>query len=285
MLTGSGLAAVGFGLAASLAWGTSDFSGGLAAKRAPIVFVMTISYGVGLVLLVGTALVRAEPLPSGADVAWASAAGLCGSLGLTAQYRALAVGRMGLNAPVAAVLAAALPVAFAGLTEGLPGELTLAGFAVGLLAVWLIARPANGADPAENTRKGLELAFVAGLGFGVFFILLDRVSQNAVFWPLAAARTASLLVMLGFLLGVRRTRPLTSRALPVIALAGMLDVGGNTFFLLAAQAGRLDVATVLSSLYPAVTVLLARVILAEHLSRAQVAGVLAALAAIVLIMV
>lgn len=277
------LAAAGFALLASTSWGTSDFFGGLGARRVPLLGVMLGSYAVGLVLLVGLAFARREPLGTPADFGWAVAAGLAGSLGLTAQYRALAVGRMGLAAPVAAVWGAALPVAFSTLIEGLPGALQIAGFGCGLAAMALITRPAHVDDP----RRGLGLALIAGSGFGVFFILIDRVSTDAVFWPLVAARSASLGAMLA-IGGLWRGQDLAvwrngRAALLTIALAGVLDVGGNTFYLLAAQAGRLDVAAVLSSLYPGVTVLLAGGVLHERLTRVQAAGVLAALIAIPLI--
>ncbi len=276
---GNGLAAVGFGLAASLSWGTSDFSGGLATKRTPVFGVMAVSYGVGLVLLVALALVRAEPVGRLADLTWAAAAGVSGGLGLAAQYRALAVGRMGIAAPVAAVLGAAIPVVFSAAAEGLPGPMQLGGFALAILGVWLISRPSSlGGHP-----DGLGLALVAGFGFGLFFVLMDQVSDGAVFWPLVSARGCSLVIMLILALSSRRAWLPTRRALPVVLLAGVLDVGGNTFFLLASQAGRLDVASVLSSLYPAVTVLLARFVLDEHVSRVQAAGVTAALIAIPLI--
>lgn len=275
----SGIAAISFGLAASLSWGTSDFSGGIAAKRAPIVIVMTLSYALGAVLLLALALVTREPFPAFADIAWGTIAGMCGAAGLTAQYRALAVGRMGMAAPVAAVLGAALPVGFAALNEGLPSPVQLSGFACGLIAVWLIARTADG----DGGRAGLGLAVIAGLGFGVFFILLDRVSNDTVFWPLVTARTASLLVMIALSMNGKRAQSLPRATIAIILVAGVLDVGGNTFFLLATQAGRLDVASVVSSLYPAVTVVLARVLLSEQLTREQMVGVFTALAAVVLI--
>lgn len=279
MANGTGFAAVGFGLAASFSWGTSDFSGGLAAKRAPIFGVMAISYTVGLALLIGLALARAEAIPSAADLAWSAAAGIAGATGLTAQYRALAVGRMGIAAPVAAVLGAAIPVGFSAAAEGLPGTAQLGGFALAILSVWLISRPSG----VDGRQDGIGLAVLAGLGFGLFFILLDQVSEDAVFWPLVSARGCSLVIMLALAISSRRAWRPSMHALPVVLLAGVLDVGGNTFFLLASQAGRLDVASVLSSLYPAVTVLLARFLLDEHIARVQAAGVIAALVAIPLI--
>jgi drug/metabolite transporter (DMT)-like permease len=279
MAAGSEFAAVVFGLAASAVWGTSDFSGGLAARRAPVFAVMTGAYGVGLVLLVALALARAEPVASPYDLAWGTTAGLVGAAGLTAFYRALAVGRMGLAAPVASVLGAALPVLFGALHEGLPGTVQMAGFGFAITSLWLISR----SQMAAGGSDGLGLAVLAGLGFGGFFILIDRVQTGAVFWPLIAARGASLVLMIGFAVTSRRRWQPTRDALAFMTLAGLLDVGGNTFFLLAAQAGRLDVSTVLSSLYPGVTVLLARAILKEQVTRTQGAGIALALIAIPLI--
>lgn len=279
MIDGAGLGAVTFGLLASLSWGASDFSGGLSARRVHVFGVITVSYAVGLALLVALALARSEPIPKGSDLVWGAAAGLAGVTGLTAQYRALAVGRMGIVAPVAAVLGTTIPVLFAAISEGLPGAGQLAGFALAIAGVWIIARP----EVSGGRPDGLGLAVLAGLGFGAFFILIDQVSEGAVFWPLVAARGMSF-VMLALIVMASSVawRPDRS-ALPVVIVAGVLDVGGNTFFLLAAQAGRLDVASVMSSLYPMVTVLLARLVLQEHVTRLQTAGIAAAVAAIPLI--
>lgn len=275
----SGLAAIGFGLAASLSWGTSDFSGGLATKRTHVFSVMVIAYGIGLLLLVALALIRSEPMASLADLAWAAAAGLSGAAGLAAYYRALAVGRMGITAPVAAVLGTMIPVVFGAAAEGLPGTPRLAGFGLALTGVWFLSRPS---ETGERSR-GLGLAMCAGLGFGLFFILIDQVSEKAVFWPLVSARGASFVVMLAGALASRQGWHPQRSVIPAIVVAGLLDVGGNTFFLLSSQAGRLDVASVLSSLYPAVTAFLAWLILKEHLTRAQMIGMVAAVIAIPLI--
>jgi drug/metabolite transporter (DMT)-like permease len=279
MIGGTELAAVGFGLAASLSWGTSDFSGGMAAKRVHIFGVMTISYAVGLVLLIALAVARGEPVAAASDLLWAAGAGLAGAAGLTAQYRALAVGRMGIVAPVAAVLGATIPVIFSAFSEGVPGSLRVIGFGLAILGVALISR----ARTAGSGADGLGLAVIAGFGFGLFFILIDQVSDDAVFWPLVAARGASFAVLLIVALSSGQTWLPSRSGLRIVLLAGALDVGGNTFFLLAAQSGRLDVASVLSSLYPAVTVILARGILKEHVTRAQGIGIAAALIAIPLI--
>jgi drug/metabolite transporter (DMT)-like permease len=189
------------------------------------------------------------------------------------------MGRMGIAAPVAAVLGAMVPVIFSAAVDGMPGSLKLAGFGLAILSVGLISR----ARAAGGGSDGLGLAVFAGLGFGLFFVLIDQVREDAVFWPLVAARGASLAALLIIVLSSRAARFPARDRLPVVLLAGVLDVGGNTFFLLAAQSGRLDVATVLSSLYPAVTVVLARAILGEHISRVQGIGIAAALVAIPLI--
>jgi len=241
--------------------------------------VITVSYAVGLALLVALALARSEPIPKGSDLVWGAAAGLAGVTGLTAQYRALAVGRMGIVAPVAAVLGTTIPVLFAAISEGLPGAGQLAGFALAIAGVWIIARP----EVSGGRPDGLGLAVLAGLGFGAFFILIDQVSEGAVFWPLVAARGMSFVVLALIVMANSVAWRPDRSALPLVIVAGVLDVGGNTFFLLAAQAGRLDVASVMSSLYPMVTVLLARLVLQEHVTRLQTAGIAAAVAAIPLI--
>lgn len=268
-----------FGLGASISWGTGDFSGGLASRRTHVFTVVLGVYVTGVILLPILALVWGEALPSWSDALWGVSAGLVGTLGLTAFYRALAVGRMGIIAPITAVLAASLPVIFSALTLGLPRPLQLAGFALALLSVVLVSRP----ERMTGRPAGLGLALLAGLGFGGFFILIGQVSAHAIFWPLVCARVASLLFMIVF---VRvRGEPMLPKkqGFPLILLAGALDVAGNVFFILAAHAGRLDVATILSSLYPAVTVLLAAVILRERVSRLQATGIALALAAVLLI--
>src|SRR5215212_2261349 len=128
-----------FGLASALSWGAGDFSGGVAAKRAPVFGVLAIGHAAGLLLLIGLALLWGEPLPSAADLGWGLVAGLAGAVGLASLYRALAIGQMGIVAPLSAVLTAALPALFGVLTEGLPGALKLVGFVLALLGIWLVA--------------------------------------------------------------------------------------------------------------------------------------------------
>ena len=268
-----------FALCAATCWGAGDFTGGVATRRLDAYRSVLYSYAVGLVALVIVALARGEPIPSSADIAWGVASGLAGMVGIVFLFRGFAAGRMGIVAPVSAVLATTIPVVFSALTRGLPGSLQLAGFVIGLAAIWLISRP----ERLSGRPEGLGSAVIAGIGFAGFFIGLDQISRGAVFWPLAAGRIASCTVMVIFAAATRR--PLSIRRAPVglLLLVGVLDVAGNLFFLLATQSGRLDSTVVLGSLYPAVTALLAWLILKEHMARQQIAGVGAAILAIVLI--
>jgi drug/metabolite transporter (DMT)-like permease len=275
------LSTVAFALSASISWGAGDFSGGFATRRAQVLSVVFGSYTIGLCMLILLAMIASEPLPTTLDFMWGGVAGLAGAVGLVAFYQALSVGRMGIVAPIAAVLSAALPVLFGALIEGLPGPLQLTGFVLAFIAVGLI----SGQGVVKGRPKGLGLAFLAGLGFGSFFILISRVSHGEIFWPLAAARLSSLLFLLAVIL-VRRQSVIPEESVwPVVFLAGALDVAGNVFFVLATHSGRLDVAARLSSLYPAVTVLLATIILKERVSRLQTIGIFVASVAIPLISV
>ena len=268
-----------FGLAASLCWGSGDFSGGLASRRAYVGSVVLADYIVGFVLLVTLALIWKEPFPAPVDVLWGGLAGLAGVLGLLAFYSALSQGKMGIAAPVSAVLTAALPVLFGMFTAGLPTLLQLGGFGLALLAIGLIAGPQR----AEGSPQGMGLAVLAGCGFGCFFILISRVQPASTFWSLAVARFFSMGVLL-LLVRLQRKPLLPGMTIaPLVVLAGVLDAFGNAFFVLAAHSGRLDVAAILSSLYPAATVGLSVLVLRERVMRIQALGILLVLLAIPLI--
>jgi drug/metabolite transporter (DMT)-like permease len=272
--------AITFGLASAAAWGSGDFSGGLATRRGSVYSVVSISQLIGAGLLIALALTSGESIPSADDLILGGMAGVSGAFGLVALYSGLASGRMGIVAPVAAVVAAAIPILVSLFTEGPPATSQLAGFGIALSAVWLLS---SGGDGGAIQARELGLAVTAGLGFGAFFLLIDRVSESAVLWPLVGARIASV-SFLFVLAAARRGWERPDRVLlPLIALSGVLDAGGNTFFALAAREGRLDTAAVLSSLYPAATVLLAWLILRERLMPRQWLGVMAALVALVFI--
>jgi drug/metabolite transporter (DMT)-like permease len=279
MTHGSELAAVIFGLASAATWGVGDFSGGLATRRTPVLTVTLLSQIAGLILLMLLALARTESLLSFSDMAWGSAAGLVGLVGLVAFYQAMAIGQMGLAAPVAAVLSASLPVVVGAFTQGWPDLAHLSGFILALAGIWLISRPQQGV----GRPAGLGLAIVAGLGFGGFLIFIAQVQTNAVFWPLVVARTASIASMVAFIVARQKVALPAKNALLLILLAGVMDAGGNTFFVLSEQVGRLDVAGALASLYPATTVLLALLVLKEKIGKWQGIGILLALISVPLI--
>lgn len=271
--------AVTFGLASAFCWGAADFTGGLMSRRTNLYGVIVTSQGIGAILLLLLALALGEPLPSPSILLWSAAAGLVGVLGLIALYRALASGRMGIAAPLSAVITAAIPVLVGVFLEGSPTALQGLGFGLALLAVFLISRP----QAASLSQDNLALPLFAGLCFGLFFVALNRLSHVAVLWPLVGARFASAIAMLLFSLLTQRDWLPDGKTLPLIFLNGVLDMAGNTFFVLASRVGRMDVASVLSSLYPAATVWLAWLILKERFTRIQVFGIATALTAIAMI--
>ena len=275
------LVTVLFGLAASLCWGSGDFNGGLASRRANASSVVIAAYAVGFVVLVALGVIRREPFPSRIDILWGALAGVAGAIGLIAFYSALSIGRMGIAAPVSAILTAALPATFSAFTQGLPSSLQLGGFVLSLLAIGFISRP----EKAQGRPEGVGLALLAGCGFGCFFIIISRVSPHATFLPLAVARLTSVIFLL--IMSMFRQQSITPKmaVAPLIVLAGVLDAFGNAFFVLAAHSGRLDIAAVVSSLYPAATVLLAAIVLHERVTRVQGVGIALALLAVPLISV
>lgn len=279
-MAGSEALAVVYGLASAASWGAGDFTGGFASKRSSVYSVIVISQLVGAMFLVGLTFALAESMPSLDNLILGGLAGLSGAIGLVALYTGLARGHMGIVAPVTAVVAAFFPVIVGIVSEGLPAPRRLVGFGVALIAIWFLSRAGHGSTLRLNE---LALPTLAGLGFGLFYILIGHVSQAAILWPLVAARIASI-SMLSLFIAVRQQEkmPATNQLL-IVALAGALDTGGNAFFALATRVGRLDISAVLASLYPAATVLLAWLILKERLVRQQWLGVLAALCALALI--
>jgi len=192
---------------------------------------------------------------------------------------------MSVAAPVSALTAAILPVIVDSFVEGFPGWLTLAGFALALVAIWFISQPDGGPKSLRLRLADLSLPLIAGVSFGVYLILIHSGSQHGLFWPMVSSRFAGVITMLIYTLVTRQSFVPSKSVWPLLILNGVLDVSGNGLYILAGQAGRMDVAAVLASLYPASTVVLAGLILHERLSRSQLAGILAALAAIVLLMV
>jgi len=279
-----GVLTIVYSLAAALSWGVGDFGGGLASRRNHVYTVILAGQAVGVLLLIPFIFVRSEQIPSGAALLWGGIAGLFSAFGLITMYRSLGRLRMGVVTPIIAAEMTAIPVLFAALFEGLPSLIQIAGFALALVAVAIISRSSSADGGGSVSLAQLREPLISGALFGGFLISLDRASSDtAVFIPLLTSRAVSISIL--FVLAQRAGVPRfpTRERLPLIALTGVMDVAGNIFYMLATQVGRLDIAAVISSLYPAVTVLLARVVLKERLSRMQGFGVLATLIAIVLI--
>ena len=269
-----------FSLGAAGIWGGADFAGGIATKRANVFRVVAGAQICGLIFMLVLAWLSGEPMPPHSSLYWGIVAGLADAFGVAALYQGLARGRMGMVAPVASVITAVLPVLFGLGTEGLPGRLQLAGFVLAVVSIWFIARPEGQID----SHRGLGLAVLAGVMFGVLLISGRQAGlHGGVFWPLVAARTASTVLMFGIVaFAASDSRSIRAAIVPIV-LSGVFDSGANALFIVATRHGRLDVAAVLSSLYPASTVILARVLLKERISAMQTVGIVGALAAVALI--
>lgn len=281
-MTTAGLAGVFFAVLAALSWGGGDFSGGLASRRLNPYQVLALSALTGALFLGPAGWFTHEPIPGFPSILLAAAAGASGALGIAALYKALGRGNMAVVAPIAAVVGAASPVLFSLLVEGSPDLNQGIGLAIALTGLWVVTSAGRRTSPV--TQPSLYLALFAGIGFGGFFILIDQVAPGSNYLTLLIARLASLIIALIGLRVLRLPFP-HPHAQPVALLAGLLDTGGNIFFLLASQLARLDVAVVLASLYPAVTVFLARALLQEKVSSRQWVGVGLCLLAIVVILV
>jgi drug/metabolite transporter (DMT)-like permease len=276
------LAAV-LALASSISWGTADFLGGLQSRRHALLAVLLVSQAVALAILVVAVLAGAPTEHDTAATLWAAGVGALGILGLVAFYRALSIGTMSVVAPISAT-GVAIPV-LVGLVSGeRPGALQVAGIALACAGVILAARDAPAEEEATRRagRTAIGLALIAAVGFGSFFAGMDRAEETGdVAWVLLCARVVDV-ALLGAAAAVFRPRlPRAGTALGVIAAIGALDLLANLLFVLAAGRGLLSVVGVLGSLYPAVTVILARVVLHERLTRTQHAGVLVTLAGVV----
>ena len=287
-------------LAAAILWGGGDFAGGMGVKRAggslgAGLRIVLFSHATSFVVLVAVAHMRGDAAPHGALLAWGIAAGVAGGVSLTAFYIALSRGAMGASAAVSGLLAAAIPAALTLWQAGSPGLGPLLGFAMAAIAIWLIATGPTAAS-ADNSataasRQTMALAILAGLGFGFYFIALKMASPAGIIWPMVSARIGSLcvcsLMFLAVLLRSGRNtgaRPSLNRTAIAWALGtALLDTSGNLLFVAATRAGRLDVAAVLASLYPASTILLAALALGEWPTRRQAMGMAAAALAVVLI--
>lgn len=278
--------AVLLGLAAAASWGVADFLGGLASRWMRATLAVVTSQAIGLAaLLLLLPLFRNEPFTRDAAI-WGGLSGLTGGLGLLFLYRGLGRGRMSVVAPVSAVVGASVPVVF-DLAVGDPvGAVTMAGLVIALAALALVSWHPGTEGRVEGSgllEGGLLDGLLAGLGFGTFFVLFPQAGDASGFWPLVSLRAASVVMLTGIALSTRSFSRPGARPLRMLVGAGILDVTANLLYLLGTRRGLLSVVAVLASLYPAVTVLLARAVLKERLHRAQLLGLAAAGLGIVLI--
>ena len=274
--------AITLGLISAISWGAADFTGGLASRKTGAYRTVLYGEAAGLVLILVVAFLVGQPITPLSLWLLAAAAGAIGTSGLLMLYHSMTKGLMSIATPVSALLAALLPVVFGSIVEGSPGVLVILGFAFALAAVWLISQSQGGVKNLLAHISDLRLPLLAGVGFGMYFVLIHGATRHATYWPMVASRMGGLLILIFYMTLTRQSWIPARSAYVTILLNGVLDVGGNLFFVLASQAGRFDIAAVLSSLYPGSTVVLAWLLLRERLSRTQWIGIFAALVAIVL---
>jgi drug/metabolite transporter (DMT)-like permease len=272
---------------AAVLYGTADFLGGAASRRATAISLLAVNTPAGVALMVVVALVAGGPPPAGGSLAWGAVGGAAGGAGLIIFYAGLAAGPMSVVAPVSALAGTLLPVGVALAGGERPGVAVLAGSALCLAAIALVSMEPNGSRVVSaRATRGLLTGLVSGVMFGLFFVCIRNAGHAGGLWPLVASRGAGMAVAFGAAAWTR-TRPVwwgRDRTAFWMALAsGSVDVTANVAYLLATQRGMFSLAVVLTALYPAVTVLLARVVLGERMRPVQRAGLVLAAAGIVLV--
>ena len=278
------MAAAALGIGAALCWGFADFLGGIRTKALTLALVLLVSQFTGLLAI--TIVVAAGQLdaPSFGEAAPAIGAGVAQLVGIAALYRALAIGTMSVISPISASGAAVLPVIVGVATGERPEALQYAGMAAALVGVVLATRAPESPDGSASSREALVLSGLAALGFGCFFIGMDAAVEEAgPYWSLLVARVTACALLGAALLALRPRLAFDRAALPSLALIGALDVAANAFFALGTDTGLLSVVSVLASLYPVATVILARALLHERLVRVQAVGVVVALTGVAMI--
>lgn len=273
-----------YGLFSALSWGAGDFAGGLASRKLGAFRAVFWADLLGLLMIVPALAVYAEPVPPAAVLINATIGGGLGSVGLLVLYYSLSVGKMSIAAPVSALFAALLPVVVGLFTQGLPTPYQLTGFGFALAAVWLTSQGHSDERFQLKHLADLRLPILAGIGFGCYFIFVHYAAKDSgsVLWTMIAARVAGTLLLWIVVLARRESFSVVRDTWLVVFLNATLDLAGNFFYILASQAGRLDVSAVLSSLFPGSTIILAWIVLKERITRAQLTGILLALVAIVL---
>jgi uncharacterized membrane protein len=273
-------------LSSSAFYGVADFCGGLASRRAPSFAVATVALGAGLAgLLVALPFVSAGVAPTARDIAWGAGSGVAGGVGVGLLYAALGMGRMSVVAPVTAVCGLVVPVLVGlGLGER-PSVAALAGVVLAAAAVVLISQghESDADRPGANDARALAFSLASGAAIGGFYVCLQRTPPSAGLWPIVAGRAVSATGFLLIGLAGRKRISVARPTLWLVVAGGLIDTTANVLYLLAVRRGLLSVVATLASLYPASTVLLARLVLGERVRLVQAAGLTVAALAVVLI--
>jgi drug/metabolite transporter (DMT)-like permease len=273
---------IGLALAASLCWGFGDFIGGWKSRLLPVLVVLVCSQLVGLVWIGGVALIAQDPVPDAREIALAAASAVAGTAGLVCFFRAIAIGKMSLVVPIAAT-AAVVPIIVGIATGDRPSVLQLFGMVVALGGAVMASREPGEEGERGSLAAGVLLAALSALFIGFFFLAIDGASDGGAVWASLVNRITSVTLLLLVAAVVRPKLAAARPHLGALALAGTLDVSANLLFAGASTKGLISLVSVAGSLYPVITVLLARVVLKEQVHRIQEAGVVVALAGVVLI--
>jgi drug/metabolite transporter (DMT)-like permease len=269
-------------LVTAVFFGTGDFFGGMSAKRVNVLRVIAGSHAVGLVGVLVAAIVIDNTFIA-EDFVLGALAGAFGGLGVALLYRGLSTGPMSVVAPITAVTSAAVPAVWGVISGDRFSTWGWLGIALAFVAIWLTSTSDRSGEAAVTVQVVAE-SLLAGAGFGTFFIFLDTTSEAAAPWPIVGARLLTSVALVVWLLARRQPiMPADGTGRWLIALTGIFDTGSNVLFLYALQAGDLTTVSVLTSLYPISTVLLARVVLGERMTRLQLIGFIVALVATTLI--
>ena len=276
-------------IGSAVLYGAADFTGGLTSRRAGALPVVFLSQASGLVIVALLLPLLPHASYTRPDLIWGAIAGLTGGIGVALLYHALSIGTMAVVAPTTAVCGVTIPVVVSVLLGERPVPVAIAGIALGIGSIVLVSRQTTAqAEPHEPTSRsrrssGIGIALLSGVAIGLFFLSLARTSPDAGLWPLVAARSVSVTFFGVLALAGKRSLRMPGRVAALAAFGGVIDMLANALYMVAAQQGPLSTVVTLSSLYPASTVLLARLLLGERLNAWQITGVGGALAAVVLI--
>ena len=273
------MTAVGLALLAAVLWGTGDFFGGLATRRLNVLIVLFWSQLVGLIGLSAWIVASGAGRP-GSGLLFAAGAGVAGAVGLGCLYRGMAIGAMGIVAPISAT-SPVVPLVVSVAQGDAPTAIQWAGIGLALLGIVLVSREPG--DLGPRVAAGVGLALVAALGFGLFVVGLGEAAQESAPWATGTARLSSVAALV-LALGWTRTVPRISRQLiPLVVAVGVFDTGANALIAVASTRGSIGIVGVLSALYPISTILLARIVLHERLGKTRTVGGLVALGGAALI--